>query len=69
MMVIVVRGGGGGCCTIIWSLNLMCHALNNTGWVVKHGVLQFLWVNQLALPDVLQLLSCKCQMGHHESQR
>ena len=32
------------------------------GWVVTHGVLQVLWMNQPpAPPDVLQLLSCKCQ--------
>ena len=41
----------------------MCHALNSTGWVVKNGVLQFLWMNQIALPNVLQLLSCKCQLN------
>ena len=49
--IIVGCGGGGG-----------CHTLNGTGWVVKNGLLQFLWMNQLALPDVLQLLTCKCQM-------
>ena len=47
---------------LFWSLNPMCHALNSTGRVVKHGVLQLLWMNQLALPNVLQLLSCKCQL-------
>ena len=39
----------------------MCHALTSTGRVVKNGVLQLLWMNQLALPNVLQLLSCKCK--------
>ena len=59
------RGGGGGeCSTVIWSLNPMCHALNSTGWAAKNGMLQFLWMNQLALPDVLhELVSCKCQLN------
>ena len=35
---------------------------NSTGLVVKNGVLQFLWMNQLALPNALQFLSCKCQL-------
>ena len=54
---------GGGGVALFWSLNPMCHALNSTGRVVKHGVLQLLWMNQLALPNVLQLLSCKCQLN------
>ena len=41
----------------------MCHTLNSTGRVVKNGMLQLLWMNQLALPNVLQLLSCKCQLN------
>ena len=49
---------------VIWSLNPMCHALNSTGWAAKNGMLQFLWMNQLALPDVLhELVSCKCQLN------
>ena len=61
LLLLEERGGGG--VALFWSLNPMCHALNSTGRVVKHGVLQLLWMNQLALPNVLQLLSCKCQLN------
>ena len=51
-----------GCCTVLVSEPDVPRP-NSTGWVVKNGVLQFLWMNQLALPNVLQLLSCKCQLN------
>ena len=63
LLLLEGREGGGGGVALFWSLNPMCHALNSTGRVVKHGVLQLLWMNQLALPNVLQLLSCKCQLN------
>ena len=53
---------GVGCCTVLVSEPDVPRP-NSTGWVVKNGVLQFLWMNQLALPNVLQLLSCKCQLN------
>ena len=54
--------GGGGCCTVL-VFEPDVPRPNSTGRVVKHGVLQLLWMNQLALPNVLQLLSCKCQLN------
>ena len=53
---------GVGCCTFLVSEPDVPRP-NSTGWVVKNGVLHFLWMNQLALPNVLQLLSCKCQLN------
>ena len=54
---------GVGCCTVLVSEPDVPRP-NSTGWVVKNGVLQFLWMNQLALPNILQLLSCKCHKFH-----
>ena len=58
------EGGGGGCCTVlVFEPDVPRPSSDSTGRVVKHGVLQLLWMNQLALPNVLQLLSCKCQLN------
>ena len=52
--LLLLEGREGVCVALFWSLNPMCNAINSTGRVVKNGVLQLLWMNQLALPNVLQ---------------